>query len=240
MTGIRSVTERMQSRVSEGPPAQASAYRRRWAALAVLCVSLLIVTLDNTVLNVVPAPTLVRDLHATTASCSGSSMPTFIVFAGLLLSAGSVADRLGRKRTFLAGLVAFAVGSDLGRVLRIGGNADRGAGQHGHRRRADHAVDSVDHHRTCSKTRANASGRSACGQAPRVPESRSARSSAGLLLAHFWWGSVFLINVPLAVARLRTWRCRWCPTPAIPRGHGPTWPAHGLSIAGLGLPALVP
>ena len=47
----------------------------RWLALAVLCVSLLMISLDDLVLNVA-LPTLVRDLHATTTRCSGSSMPT--------------------------------------------------------------------------------------------------------------------------------------------------------------------
>ena len=75
-----------------------------------LCISLLIVTLDNTVLNVV-LPTLVRDLHATTSQLQWIVDAYVMVFAGLLLVAGSAADRLGRKRTLLAGLVVFAAGS---------------------------------------------------------------------------------------------------------------------------------
>ena len=82
----------------------------RWLALAVLCVSLLIVTLDNTVLNVA-LPTLVRDLHATTTELQWIVDAYVMVFAGLLLVAGSLADRIGRKRVFLAGLAAFAAGS---------------------------------------------------------------------------------------------------------------------------------
>ena len=93
-----------------GHPAQGQSPSRRWLALAVLCVSLLIVTLDNTVLNVV-LPTLVRDLHATTSQLQWIVDAYVMVFAGLLLVAGSVADRFGRKRTFLAGLAAFAAGS---------------------------------------------------------------------------------------------------------------------------------
>lgn len=83
---------------------------RRWLALAVLCVSLLIVTLDNTVLNVA-LPTLVRDLHATTTQLQWIVDAYVMVFAGLLLVGGSLADRIGRKRVFLAGLAAFAAGS---------------------------------------------------------------------------------------------------------------------------------
>jgi hypothetical protein len=93
-----------------GYPAGGLPAPRRWLALAVLCVSLLIVTLDNTVLNVV-LPTLVRDLHATTSQLQWIVDAYVMVFAGLLLVAGSAADRIGRKRTFLAGLAAFAAGS---------------------------------------------------------------------------------------------------------------------------------
>src|SRR6516225_12004788 len=93
------------ARQEEGRPPSA-----RWLALAVLCVSLLMVTLDNTVLNVA-LPTLVRDLGATTTNLQWVVDSYVMVFAGLLLVAGSLADRVGRKRIFLAGLLAFAAGS---------------------------------------------------------------------------------------------------------------------------------
>lgn len=83
---------------------------RRLLALAVLCVTVLIVTLDNTVLNVA-LPTIVRELHATTSQLQWIVDAYIMVFAGMFLVAGSMADRLGRKRTFLAGLVIFALGS---------------------------------------------------------------------------------------------------------------------------------
>src|SRR5271166_2540354 len=73
---------------------------RRWWALAVLCVPLLITSLDNTVLNVV-LPTLVRRLHATTSQLQWIVDAYVLVFGGLMLVAGSLADRVGRKLTFL-------------------------------------------------------------------------------------------------------------------------------------------
>jgi MFS family permease len=91
---------------SPGPGPRGS----RWLALAVLCLALLMVNLDNTVLNVA-LPTLVRDLHATTTELQWIVDAYVLVFAGLLLVAGSVADRVGRKKAFCAGLVAFAAGS---------------------------------------------------------------------------------------------------------------------------------
>ena len=103
----------------------------RWPALAVLCVSLLIINLDNTVLNVA-LPTLVRDLHATLQrSAVGRGLLHLWSSRGCCWSAGSLADRVGRKRTFLAGLAAFAAGSGLGCLLRLGGYADRRPREHG-------------------------------------------------------------------------------------------------------------
>lgn len=68
-------------------PVPDAAPSRRWLALSVLCVSLLIVTLDNTVLNVV-LPTLVRDLNATSSQLQWIVDSYVLVFAGLLLGCG--------------------------------------------------------------------------------------------------------------------------------------------------------
>ena len=87
-------------------PALGAGPSRRWLALA-LCVPLLIICLDNTVLNVV-LPTLVRELHATDSQLQWIVDAYVLVFGGLLLVSGSLADRIGRKRTFAAGLVSEA------------------------------------------------------------------------------------------------------------------------------------
>src|SRR3979409_356343 len=83
---------------------------RRWWALAVLCLSLVLITLDNPVLNVA-LPTLVRDLHASTSELQWIVDSYQLVFAGLLFSAGSLADRYGRKGTLSVGLVLFGGGT---------------------------------------------------------------------------------------------------------------------------------
>jgi EmrB/QacA subfamily drug resistance transporter len=88
---------------------------RRWWTLAVLCLSLLIIGLDNTILNVA-LPTLQRDLGASSAQLQWIVDIYMLVFAGLLLTAGSLGDRFGRKRALTAGLVIFGVGS-LGSAL---------------------------------------------------------------------------------------------------------------------------
>ena len=87
-------------------------HERRWWALAVLCVSLLVITLDNTILNVA-IPDLLRDLGATTSQLQWIIDGYTLVFAGLLLTMGSVGDRFGRKSALMVGLVIFGVGSIL-------------------------------------------------------------------------------------------------------------------------------
>ncbi|MFN8051514.1 MAG: MFS transporter [Acidimicrobiales bacterium] len=88
------------------------AYERRWWILAVLCLSLVVITLDNTILNVA-LPTLVEKLHATNSQLQWIVDGYTLVFAGLLLTAGSLGDRLGRKGALQIGLTIFGVGSAL-------------------------------------------------------------------------------------------------------------------------------
>jgi MFS family permease len=71
-------------------------HRRRWATLGVLCVSLLVISLDNTILNVA-LPSLSRDLHASASSLQWMVDGYTLVFAGLVLTAGSLGDRFGRR-----------------------------------------------------------------------------------------------------------------------------------------------
>ncbi|MFC5632499.1 MFS transporter [Streptomyces bullii] len=84
--------------------------RRRMLVLAICCMSLLIVSLDNTVLNVA-LPSMQRELRASTSGLQWTIDAYTLVLASLLMLAGSTADRIGRKRVFMAGLVVFTVGS---------------------------------------------------------------------------------------------------------------------------------
>ena len=88
---------------------------RRWWTLAVLCLSLLIIGLDNTILNVA-LPTLQRDLDASSSQLQWIVDIYLLVFAGVLLTAGSLGDRFGRKRALSLGLLVFGLGS-LGSAL---------------------------------------------------------------------------------------------------------------------------
>ncbi|ODA74061.1 Multidrug resistance protein stp [Streptomyces sp. AVP053U2] len=84
--------------------------RRRLLVLAICCTSLLLVSLDNTVLNVA-LPSLQRDLDASTPGLQWTIDAYTLVLASLLMLAGSTADRIGRRRVFTAGLVVFTLGS---------------------------------------------------------------------------------------------------------------------------------
>src|SRR6266498_5275708 len=89
--------------VSEG-------YPRRWSAMAVLCLVLIVIGMDNLILNVA-LPTLVRDLRVSASQLQWIVEGYILAFAGLLLSMGSLGDRFGRKRALTAGLVIFLGGS---------------------------------------------------------------------------------------------------------------------------------
>src|SRR5437764_11722536 len=85
---------------------------RRWWTLAVLCLSLLMVVVGNTVLNVA-IPTLIRELHASTTQLQWIVDAYALVFAGLLFTCGSLGDRFGRKGALTVGLMIFGAGSAL-------------------------------------------------------------------------------------------------------------------------------
>ena len=103
--------------------------RRRWITLAVLCVSLLVIVLDNSILNVA-LPTLAKPVSDGGIGASESNLQWIvdsytIVFAGLLLTAGSLGDRFGRYGALAIGLAVFGLGVGAGGVRERPGIADR-------------------------------------------------------------------------------------------------------------------
>lgn len=197
-----------------------------------LCVTLLMVTLDNTVLNVA-LPTLVRDLHATTTELQWIVDAYVLVFAGLLLVSGSLADRVGRKKVFCIGLLAFAAGSAWAAFsgstgMLIAARASMGIGAAAMMPSTLSLVTSIF---TETGERQRAIGLWAATSGLGIALGPIV---GGLLLAHYWWGSVFLINVPIAVLgfTLAIWLI---PDSSNPAARRPDLPGAALSIAGLGL-----
>src|SRR5258707_8519920 len=99
----------------------AKAEERRWLILIVLCFSLLVIILDNSILNVA-IPTIVRELNATNSQLQWMVDSYTLVFAGLLLTAGSLGDRYGRRPALQFGFVVFGLGSLLS---ALAGSADQ-------------------------------------------------------------------------------------------------------------------
>ena len=99
------------------PPAADALYERRWWTLAVLCLSLLMIIVGNTVLNVA-IPTLIRDIGATNSQLQWIVDAYSLVFAGLLLTCGALGDRFGRKGALNIGLAVFATGSFLAGITK--------------------------------------------------------------------------------------------------------------------------
>jgi EmrB/QacA subfamily drug resistance transporter len=169
---------------------------RRWLILIALCLSTLVLVLDNGVLTVA-IPVLTEDLGATAQEIQWILASYILVFAGLLLTAGSLSDRYGRKKVMITGLAIFGVASLVATYagspeLLIAGRVLMGIGgavvmpstlsimitvfDDEERRKAMSIWSSV--------LMVGLIGGPVLG---------------GALIAKFWWGSVFLINVPVVV-----------------------------------------
>ena len=207
-------------------------HARPRAALVVLCAAALIINVDNTILNVA-LPTLVRKLHATSSELQWVVDSYALVFAGLLLVGGSLADRLGRKRFFLIGLTIFAAGS-IGAALSssvdmlIAWRAVMGAGA---ALTIPASLSIINDVFRDPAQRAKAIGAWAATIGLGIAIGPIA---GGLLLARFWWGSIFLVNVPIVIAAFAG-AMVLLPDSKNPDADRPDPVGAALSIAGLGL-----
>jgi EmrB/QacA subfamily drug resistance transporter len=204
--------------------------RDRWLALGVLCASLLAIVVDNTIVNVA-LPTLVRDLDADISELQWVVDAYTLVFAGLLLVAGALGDRYGRKRTLLAGLAVFGAASAAaayagGVDALIAARAVMGAGAAFIMPATLSLLVSVF---TDERERATAIGIWAATAGVGVALGPVV---GGFLLDHFWWGSIFIVNVPLTALALVA-GTRLIPESRDPVARRIDWAGAGLSVAGL-------
>ncbi|TJZ55485.1 MFS transporter [Streptomyces piniterrae] len=178
-------------------------HRRRWAILSVLMLSLLIVVLDNSILNVAmktiatPAPV---GLGATQSELEWAINSYTLVFAGMLFTSGLLGDRLGRKRVLLFGMVVFGAGSVLAAFAGtptelIAFRAVMGLGG-AFVMPATLAI-LMNVFERDEQPKAIGIWAGGVGLAIAIGP-----IAGGLLLDHFWWGSVFLVNVPIVLIAL--------------------------------------
>ncbi|MPZ68101.1 MAG: DHA2 family efflux MFS transporter permease subunit [Actinobacteria bacterium] len=173
---------------------QEQIYARRWWILAILCLSLVVIGLDNTILNVA-LPTLVRDLDASGSQLQWIVDSYVLVFAGLLLTMGALGDRFGRKLALNLGMVVF-LGASIASAFASSADVLIAT-------RAAMGIGGALIMPSTLSILTNVFPPKERGQAIGIWAGVAGLGIVigpvigGYLLEHFWWGSVFLINVPV-------------------------------------------
>lgn len=205
-----------------------------WIILAIVSAGLFLVGIDMTVLNVA-LPILAHELHATTSDKLWMVNAYSLVLAGLLPGFGTLSDRIGHRRMFVAGMVIFGLSSTLAAfspspAVLIGA---RGLLAIGAAMMMPATISIIRIVFTHDRERAIAIG---------IWGSISAAATAlgpilgGFLLNHFWWGSVFLINVPVVLATIVFTFAKIPPLTGNPDRH---WDALTSAILTIALIALL-
>ncbi|MEU3334586.1 MFS transporter [Streptomyces sp. NPDC002144] len=202
--------------------------RRRLLVLAICCMSLLIVSLDVTILNVA-LPSIRDGLHASTSGLQWTIDAYTLVLASLLMLSGSTADRIGRRRVFMTGLIVFIVGSVLCslapsldaliafRVIQaVGGSMLNPV-----------AMSIITNTFTAPQERARAIG--VWGAVVGISFA-AGPLIGGLLVQSVGWRSIFWINLPVGLAALLL-TLKFVPESRAPKGRRPDPVGQLLVIA---------
>lgn len=189
----------MMATTAETGPATTGRHPQRWLILGVICLAQLVVLLDNTVLSVA-IPSLTRELDASATDIQWMINAYSLVQSGLLLTAGNAADRYGRKKMLIAGLALFGVGSLAAGLAQSSGQliaARAGMGIGGALLMTTTLAVVVTIFDDTERVKAiglwatvNSLGFAA---GPLI---------GGMMLNHFWWGAIFLINLPVVALGL--------------------------------------
>jgi EmrB/QacA subfamily drug resistance transporter len=183
-----------------GSAEERQAHTRRWLVLGVMCLSLLLIVMDNTIVNVA-LPTLQRDLDASTTQLQWVVDAYILVFAGLLLTMGSLGDRFGRRGALAIGLSVMGTASILSSFANSADQliATRALMGVGGALIMPATLSIITNVFTDRRERAQAIAiwSATAGAAVAIGP-----VTGGWLLEHFWWGSVFLVNVPVVVVAL--------------------------------------
>jgi EmrB/QacA subfamily drug resistance transporter len=204
-------------------------YARRWQALIVLAMSLLIVSVDNTILNVA-LPTIRTELDASSSQLQWIVDSYLLVFAVLLLIAGTLGDRFGRKKALMFGLVIFGAGSVLASMSGsstelIASRALMGVGAAAIMPTTLSILTNI--FPEDERPKAIAIWAAVAGMGIAIGP-----ISGGWLLENFAWSSIFLVNIPIVVGGLIAGAIL-IPESRDPEPKALDFMGAGLSIAGL-------
>jgi EmrB/QacA subfamily drug resistance transporter len=169
---------------------------RRWRVLGVLCLAVFAINLDSTLVNVT-LPTLVRELDASTSQLQWVVDAYNLAFAALVLAAGSLSDRFGRKGALVTGLAIFGIGTAAGSLATSTGQliGARGVMGIGAALVFPNTLSILSNVFTDRSERAKAIGIWGATTGMGVAFGPIV---GGWLLEHFWWGSAFLAMAPVA------------------------------------------
>lgn len=204
--------------------------RRRWQILAILCLSIIVIGLDNLILNLA-LPSIQQDLDASGSDLQWTIDAYTLPFGGLLLLTGSLGDRYGRKRMLTLGLLVFlafslAAAFAPSTETLIAARAGMGVGG----ALIMPATLSIIKDVFPPEEQAKAIGMWAGSSAIGIPLGPIV---GGILLEHFWWGTVFLVNVPVVLIGLIA-GAKLIPESKAPRAGKLDLVGSALSVAALG------